>query len=163
MEFVGFIIVSPAVEKKTRYQVLASFVHRFYRYDMKEICLFIFVSLYPQKNNYVYYQIFLILFSKELLFYVFCCIMILGIKSFLFAANLLSSKFCKIYFIFLPLSKKNLNIPFLCVLAKRNKQDGMIVLYLWAQLAVLYTYNCLLILIYYRLGQNQLIINKYAV
>ena len=28
----------------------------------------------------------------------------------------------------------------------------MIVLYLWAQLAVLYTYNCLLILIYYRLG-----------
>ena len=40
---------------------------------------------------------------------------------------------------------------------------GMRVLYLCAQLAVLYTYNCLLILIYYRLGQNQLIINKYAV
>ena len=40
---------------------------------------------------------------------------------------------------------------------------GMIVLYLCAQLAVLYTYNCLLILIYYWLGQNQLIINKYAV
>ena len=39
---------------------------------------------------------------------------------------------------------------------------GMIVLYLCAQLAVLYTYNCLLVLIYYRLGQNQLIINKYA-
>ena len=38
----------------------------------------------------------------------------------------------------------------------------MIVLNLCAQLAVLYTYNCLLILIYYRLGQNQLIINKYA-
>ena len=40
---------------------------------------------------------------------------------------------------------------------------GMIVLYLCAHLAVLYTYNCLLILIYYRLGQIQLIINKYAV
>ena len=39
----------------------------------------------------------------------------------------------------------------------------MIVLYLCAQLAVLYTYNCLLILIYYSLGQNLLIINKYAV
>ena len=39
---------------------------------------------------------------------------------------------------------------------------GMVVLYLCAQLAVLYTYYCLLILIYYRLGQNQLIINKYA-
>ena len=35
------------------------------------------------------------------------------------------------------------------------------VLYLCAQLAVLYTNNCLLILIYYRLGQNLLIINKY--
>ena len=34
---------------------------------------------------------------------------------------------------------------------------------LCAQLAVLYTYNCLLILIYYRLGQNLLIINKNAV
>ena len=40
---------------------------------------------------------------------------------------------------------------------------GMIVLYLCAQLAVQYTDNCLLILIYYRLGQNQQIINKYAV
>ena len=39
----------------------------------------------------------------------------------------------------------------------------MIVLYLCAQLALLYTYNCLLILIYYGLGQNQLTINKYAV
>ena len=39
----------------------------------------------------------------------------------------------------------------------------MIVLYLCAQLAVLYTYTCLQILIYYRLGQNQLVINKYAV
>ena len=29
--------------------------------------------------------------------------------------------------------------------------------------SVLYAYNCTLILIYYRLGQNQLIINKYAV
>ena len=37
------------------------------------------------------------------------------------------------------------------------------VLYLCAQFAVLYTYNCLLIMIYYRLGQNHLIINKYAV
>ena len=46
----------------------------------------------------------------------------------------------------------------------KNKDDirGMIVSYLCAQLAVLYTYNCLLILIYYRLGQNLLIINKYA-
>ena len=35
---------------------------------------------------------------------------------------------------------------------------GMIVLYLCAQLAVLYTYNCLLIMICYSLGQNQLII-----
>ena len=40
---------------------------------------------------------------------------------------------------------------------------GMIVLYPCAQLAVLHTYNCLLIMIYYRLGQNLLIINKYAV
>ena len=40
---------------------------------------------------------------------------------------------------------------------------GMIVLYLCAQLAVMYTYNYLLILIYYRLGQNQLMSNKYAV
>ena len=40
---------------------------------------------------------------------------------------------------------------------------GMIVLYPWAQLAVLHTYNCLLIMIYYRLGQKLLIINKYAV
>ena len=40
---------------------------------------------------------------------------------------------------------------------------GITVLYLCAQLAVLYTYNCFLILIYYRLGQNQFIINKYAV
>ena len=40
---------------------------------------------------------------------------------------------------------------------------GMIVLYLSAQLAVLYTYNCLLIMIYFRLGRNLLIINKYAV
>ena len=39
---------------------------------------------------------------------------------------------------------------------------GMIVLYLCAQLAVLNTYNCTLILIYW-LGQNLLIINKYAV
>ena len=36
-------------------------------------------------------------------------------------------------------------------------------LYLCAHLALLYTYNCSLILIYYRLGQNLLIINKYAV
>jgi len=43
------------------------------------------------------------------------------------------------------------------------KSGGMIVLYLCAQLAVLCTYNCLLILKYYRLGQNQLIIYKYAV
>ena len=40
---------------------------------------------------------------------------------------------------------------------------GIIVLYLCAQLAVLYTYNCLLILIYYWLGQNHFMINKYAV
>ena len=40
---------------------------------------------------------------------------------------------------------------------------GMIVLYLCATLAILYTYNSLLILIYYRLGQNLLIIIKYAV
>ena len=40
---------------------------------------------------------------------------------------------------------------------------GMVVLYLCAQLALMYTYNCLLILIYYKLGQSQLIINKYAV
>ena len=39
----------------------------------------------------------------------------------------------------------------------------MIVLYLCAQLAILYTYNCLLIMIYYRLGQNLLILYKYAV
>jgi len=41
----------------------------------------------------------------------------------------------------------------------------VIVLYLCAQLAVLYTNNCLLLLIYDRLGQNQqyAIINKYAV
>ena len=43
------------------------------------------------------------------------------------------------------------------------QSGGMIVLYLCAQLAVLYTYNCLLIMIHYRLGQNLLIINKYAV
>ena len=35
---------------------------------------------------------------------------------------------------------------------------GMIVLYLCAQLAVLYTYNCLLILIYYRLGPGGIIV-----
>ena len=40
-----------------------------------------------------------------------------------------------------------------------SEQGGLIVLYLCAQLAVLYTYNCLLILIYYRLDQNQPIIN----
>ena len=40
---------------------------------------------------------------------------------------------------------------------------GRIVLYLCAQLAVLYTYNCLLRMICYRLGQNQLLINKKAV
>ena len=40
---------------------------------------------------------------------------------------------------------------------------GMTVLYLCAQLAVLYTFNSLLILIYYRLGQNLHIINEYAV
>ena len=40
----------------------------------------------------------------------------------------------------------------------------MIVLYLCAQLALQYTYNCcFLIMIYYRLGQNLLIIIKYAV
>ena len=39
----------------------------------------------------------------------------------------------------------------------------MIVSYLCAQLAVLYTYNCLLIMIYYRLGQNLLILKSYAV
>ena len=44
-----------------------------------------------------------------------------------------------------------------------GKTRGMVVLYLCAQVAVLYTYNCLLILIYYRLGQNQLNINKQAV
>ena len=32
------------------------------------------------------------------------------------------------------------------------KTEGMIVSYLCAQLAALYTYNCLLIMIYYRLG-----------
>ena len=42
----------------------------------------------------------------------------------------------------------------------RQGDRGMIVSYLWAQLASLYTYICLLIMIYYRLGQNQLIINK---
>ena len=43
------------------------------------------------------------------------------------------------------------------------QSEGMWVLYLCAQLAVLYTYNCSsLILRYYRLGQNQHIINKYA-
>ena len=41
----------------------------------------------------------------------------------------------------------------------RLQSGGMIVLYLYAHLAVLYTFNCLLLLIYYRLGQNQLIIN----
>ena len=40
---------------------------------------------------------------------------------------------------------------------------GIIVLYLCAQFAVLYTYNCLPIMIYFRLGQNQLIKIKYAV
>ena len=40
---------------------------------------------------------------------------------------------------------------------------GRIVLFLCAQLAVLYTYNCLLRMICYRLGQNQLLINKYTV
>ena len=35
---------------------------------------------------------------------------------------------------------------------------GMIVLYLCAQLAVLYTHNCLLILIYYRLGPEGMIV-----
>ena len=40
---------------------------------------------------------------------------------------------------------------------------GMIVSYLCAQLAVLYTINCLLIMIYYSLVHNLLIINKYAV
>ena len=40
---------------------------------------------------------------------------------------------------------------------------GRIFLYPCAQLAVLYTYNCLLRMICYRLGQNQLLINKYAV
>jgi len=50
------------------------------------------------------------------------------------------------------------------VYLSKNKDDirGMMVSYLYAQLAVLYTYNCLPILIYYRLGQNLLIINKYA-
>ena len=43
-----------------------------------------------------------------------------------------------------------------------SEPGGMIVLYLCAQLAVLYTYDCLLISIYYRLGRNQLIIKKYA-
>ena len=46
---------------------------------------------------------------------------------------------------------------------RRGRSGGMIVLYLCAQLDVLYTYNCLVLLIYYRLGQNQLIINKYGV
>ena len=41
--------------------------------------------------------------------------------------------------------------------------EVMIILYLCAQLAVLYTYNCLLRMICYRLGQNQLLINKKAV
>ena len=45
----------------------------------------------------------------------------------------------------------------------RVSPGGMIVSYLCAQLAVPYTYNSLLIIIYYRLGQNLLIINKYAV
>ena len=53
--------------------------------------------------------------------------------------------------------------PYIRELLRRLESGGMIVLYMCAQLAVLYTYNCLLILIYYRVGQNQLIINKYAV
>ena len=41
---------------------------------------------------------------------------------------------------------------------------GMIVLYrVLSKLYVLYTYNCLLIMIYYSLGQNLFKINKYAV
>ena len=39
---------------------------------------------------------------------------------------------------------------------------GMIVLHLCSQLAVLYTFNCLPILIYYRLGHNILKIDKYV-
>ena len=39
---------------------------------------------------------------------------------------------------------------------------GTIVLLLCSELAVLYTFNCLLVLIYYRLGQNILKINKYV-
>ena len=44
-----------------------------------------------------------------------------------------------------------------------TEPGGMIIIYLCAQLAVLYTCNCSLILIFYRLGQNQLKINNYAV
>ena len=44
-----------------------------------------------------------------------------------------------------------------------NKIRGMIVSYLNTQLAVLYTYNCLPILRYLRLGQSLLISNKFAV
>ena len=40
---------------------------------------------------------------------------------------------------------------------------GMIAFNTCAQLAVLYAYNCLLLIIYYRLGQNLLKINIYAV
>ena len=40
---------------------------------------------------------------------------------------------------------------------------GMIAFNTCAQLALLYTYNCLLLIIYYRLGQNLLKINIYAV
>ena len=47
---------------------------------------------------------------------------------------------------------------------KSSFPGGVIVLYLCVQVAVLYTYNCLLILKYYRLGLNLLIIiNKYAI
>ena len=43
------------------------------------------------------------------------------------------------------------------------KPEGLILSYLCAQLPVLYTYNCLLIMMYHRLDQNQIIIIKYAV
>ena len=67
---------------------------------------------------------------------------------------------------FLSLTMKNINLKFplnisMFSLVYTNYDSlylpgGMIVLYLCAQLAVLYTYNCLLILIYYRLGQGEL-------
>ena len=90
----------------------------------------------------------------------FCCIMILGIKSFLFAATWLYSKFCKIFQHF---PKKNQIYFFFVCWQKEIYRVGCQLSTCVLNQLQLYTYNCLLILIYNGLGQNQLIINKYAV